>query len=164
MNSCSATTSSNLPHTAPLVLTACCWALETLLAQLVAFFDALEHRLPSYAALMVLLCLPWSCYRLGWWSGLVSTIPLGLSVALSIGVVVVVGLVVLGLALWLFLLLLHAAADAAGWRLPPVLEQHPVVRYWLENWHRLERQPKRAVQGVAWLVIGLLLGCWLESK
>ncbi|WP_316347991.1 hypothetical protein [Desulfuromonas acetoxidans] len=150
---------------APVTLTALSWLCETLLAQVVAFFDALEAWLPRYLALMIVAGTVWCGYTSGIYGALLLGLPLGGVMALSYGLVVVLAMFLLGLGLWLMLIPVYWLADSQGWQLPTVLENHTTVSRWLRRWpHWYQRTDnKTAVQLLTWLVIGALLGCWLRE-
>jgi hypothetical protein len=84
---------------APVTLTALSWICETLLAQVVAFFDALEAWLPRYLVLMIVAGTIWCGYTSGVYGALLLGLPLGGVMALSYGLVVVMAMFLLGLAI-----------------------------------------------------------------
>lgn len=161
MNSCLA----NPPAPLPIVL--CCWLLESLLAKVVCFFDALERLIPPFVLLVTTISLFWAIHQQGWWAGLVVTIPLGLSMALTYGIIITLSLFLIGVVTWLLLIPFYWLASSCQWRLPTVLEQNSVVSRWLRNWpqgwEHCARQRQPAVLLVSWFAIGVLLGCWLEE-
>jgi len=139
---------------------------ETLLAQVVCFFDALERLIPPYALIVTIACIGWSIHQYGVISGTLFGIPLGLVMALVHGIAIVLIMFVLGLLLWLALIPIYFIASSCHWQLPTVLEHNPTVDYWMKRWSRHSRRrattpPQSTTKQVAGLMIGVLLGCWL---
>lgn len=156
MNSCTATN-----PTAPYPIIASCWLLETILAQIVCFFDTIERLIYPYATLIVIVSTVWSISQYGIINGTTFGIPLGLVMSLVYGIVIILAMFAIGISLWLVLIPLYFIAASCRWQLPSVLEQNPVVAKWIVGWDRGWQEQQSAMQLVAWLAIGGLLGCWL---
>lgn len=151
---------------APLALTLISRLFETLLAQVVCFFDVLEQLITPYALIVTIASIGWSIHHYGLINGTMFGIPLGMVMALVHGIAIVIIMFVLGLLLWLALIPIYFIASSCHWQLPTVLEQNPTVEYWMQRWSRHSMQrgevpPQSTTKQVAGLMIGVLLGCWL---
>lgn len=151
---------------APLPLTLISRLFETLLAQVVCFFDALERLIPPYALIVTIASIGWSVHHYGVISGTMFGIPLGIVMAFVHGLAIVIFMFVVGLLLWLALIPVYFIASSCHWQLPTVLEHNPTVEYWMQRWshHSIRRiavPPQSTTRQVAGLMIGVLLGCWL---
>lgn len=151
---------------APLPLTLISRLFETLLAQVVCFFDALERLIPPYAILVTIASIGWSIHQYGIISGTLFGIPLGMVMALVHGIAIVIVMFAFGLLLWLTLIPIYFIANSCHWQLPTVLEHNPTVEYWMQRWsphsrRRVPTPPQSTTKQLAGLMIGVLLGCWL---
>ncbi|MBW2186542.1 MAG: hypothetical protein JRG71_09150 [Deltaproteobacteria bacterium] len=139
---------------------------ETLLAQVICFFDALERLILPYAILVTIGSIGWSIHHYGVISGTMFGIPLGMVMALVHGLAIVIIMFVVGLLLWLALIPIYLIASSCHWQLPTVLEHNPTVEYWMKRWSRRSRRQEpplsqSTTKQLAGLMIGVLLGCWL---
>lgn len=161
-----------MPHcqtanpSAPLPLVLISWTLETLLAQIICFFDALERLIPPYTILVTIGSIGWSIHHYGVISGTMFGIPLGMVMALVHGIAIIITMFAIGLLLWLVLIPIYFIASSCHWQLPTVLEHNPTVECWMQRWSRRSKQrvavpPQSTTKQVAGLMIGVLLGCWL---
>lgn len=161
MTNCQTTNQS-----APVPLVLISWTLETLLAKIICFFDALERMIPPYTLIVTLISIGWSIDQYGVISGALFGIPLGMVMALVHGLAMVVVLFVLGLLLWLALIPVYFIASRNHKKLPTVLEHNPTVEYWMQRWSPRSRlrtrvPPQSTTKQVSGLMIGVLLGSWL---
>ncbi|MDY0191313.1 MAG: hypothetical protein RBR22_11325 [Desulfuromonas sp.] len=155
-----------LNTTAPLALIIISRLLETSLAQIICFFDALERLIPPYVILVTLASIGWSINQYSLLSGLIFGIPLGLVMAFVHAIFIVILMFMLGILLWLTLIPIYLIASSCHWQLPTVLEQNPTVESWLQRWSSANKQQNTApaqstTQQLAALMIGVLLGNWL---
>ena len=151
---------------APLPLVLISWTLETLLAQIICFFDALERPILPYTLVITLISIGWSIDQYGVIGGVLFGIPLGMVMAVVHGIAIIITMFAIGLLLWLVLIPIYFIASSCHWQLPTVLEHNPTVECWMQRWSRHSRQrvatpPQSTTKQVAGLMIGVLLGCWL---
>jgi hypothetical protein len=158
-------TRQSTSHTTPWPLALTIWLLESALAQVICFFDALERLIPPYVILVTGGSIAWSITQYGFFSGIMFGIPLGLVMAFVHAIAIVLAMFILGILLWLALVPIYLIASSCRWQLPTVLEQNPTVEHWLQHWShsfkRRETAPQSATQQAAGMIIGVLLGCWL---
>lgn len=169
MNNCLTAT-----PTAPLPIAIVSWFFETILAGIICFFATLERLIFPYIIFISAISIGWSIYHYGVAGGLLFGVPLGVVMALVHAIVIVIAMFMLGLSMWIILLPLYFIANSCRWTLPSVLEQNQIVSYWMQQWPQGWRQCstrhdvkqadgeiQAAIQLLAWLAIGVLLGCWL---
>jgi len=162
------TTKSTAPSTlsAPSPLILISRLLETMLAQVICFFDALERLIPPYVILVTIASVIWSIDQYEFINGVMFGIPLGLVMALVHGIAIVIMMFLLGILLWLALIPIYCIASSCQWTLPTVLEHNPTVESWMQRWSLQERQrdtapPQSTTKQFSGLMIGALLGSWL---
>jgi len=153
-------------HSAPRSLTLISWFFETLLAQVICFFDALERLIPPYIFIVTIASIGWSIQQYGFISGALFGIPLGMVMALVHGLAIAAAMFAFGLLLWLALIPIYLVASNYRWQLPTVLEQNPTVERWMKRWtsntrRRITLPPQSTTKQVAGMMIGVLLGRWL---